>query len=314
MLDRTFDEFVERPSESQKRSRQPWPRNWWLNVLLLGLTFLSTTVFGFALQRSFQAGRELSEADWLLGFRVAIAGSRAVWGGISYSIPLILILLAHELGHYAMCRRWHVKATLPFFGPSPTLLGTVGAFIWIRSPIYRRRALFDIGVSGPLLGFVVLLPFLVIGVWNSKLCPGLQVNSEFAFGTPLLFRVLEAMRFPGATPANICLHPMAMAAWAGLLATSINLLPVGQLDGGHIIYAVLGERGHRRVSWLVTAILAIAGVLYWPWWIWAVVMFFFRRHPLVHDEEPIGAGRRTLSLAALMLLLLSFSIVPVRAG
>ena len=131
---------------------------------------------------------------------------------------------------------------------------------------------------------------------------------------PGLFRMLEAVRFPGVPPANICLHPMAMAAWAGLLATAINLLPVGQLDGGHIVYAVLGERGHRLVSWSVVILLALAGLLYWPWWIWALALLFFRRHPLIHDSEPIGRRRKLVSVSAILLLLLSFSLVPVRAG
>lgn len=314
MLDRISDEFVADEGEFQRPAARSWPRFWWLNLLLLGLTFFSTTVFGFALQRSFAAGRALDESAWLLGFHLLFAGSGQVWSGISYSIPLILILLAHELGHYGMCRRWGIRATLPFFGPSPTLLGTVGAFIWIRSPIYRRRALFDVGISGPLLGFFVVLPFLGLGIWNSKVCPGFQLHDEFAFGTPLLFRMLESLRFPGVAPGNICLHPMAMAAWAGLLATAINLLPVGQLDGGHIVYAVFGERGHRLVSWVILGALAVGGLLYWPWWIWALAMFFFRRHPLIHDGEALGRPRRWISISAFLLLLLSFSIVPVRVG
>ncbi len=314
MLERTSAESVVDPGQYQNSSTWDGMRHWWLSLTLLILTFLSTTVFGFALHNSFVAGRGLGEADWVLGFRLLCAGNRLVCSGISYSIPLLLILLAHELGHYGMCRRWDVNATLPFFGPSPTLLGTVGAFIWIRSPIYRRRALFDIGISGPLLGFSMLVPFLVVGIWNSKVCPGYQAHSEFSFGTPVVFRVLESIRFPGIVPANICLHPMAMAAWAGLLATAINLLPVGQLDGGHIVYAVLGERGHRRVSWAVVVLLALGGLLYWPWWIWAVAMLFFRRHPLLHNPEPIGRTRQLVSLSAILLLLLSFSVVPVRTG
>ena len=314
MLDRISDEFVVNRSESRGQFARERMQHWWLNLLLLVSTFLSTTVFGFALRNSFAAGRALTETDWVWGFRLLFGGNRLVWSGIAYSIPLLLILLAHELGHYGMCRRWRIDATLPFFCPSPTLLGTVGAFIWIRSPIYRRRALFDVGISGPLLGFLVLLPFLVAGIWNSKVCPGYQINGEFSFGTPFFFRILENIRFPGVIAGNICLHPMAMAAWAGLLATAINLLPVGQLDGGLIVYAVLGERGHKSVSWIVIGLLAIGGLLYWPWWIWALAMLFFRRHPLIHDAEPIGRARRLISLSAILLLLLSFSVVPVRAG
>lgn len=289
-----------------------WPRRWWLHVLLFLLTFLSTTVFGYALAASFSGRRPLDEEFIIDGYLRLFHGRWDVWSGISYSIPLLFILLAHEFGHYFTCRRWNVDASLPYFGPAPTLLGTVGAFIRIRSPIYSRRSLFDIGVSGPLAGFVLLLPFLFAGVLMSHVVRGINIQGPFTFGTPLLLRLMEALRFPGVPEANISLHPMAVAAWAGLLATAINLLPVGQLDGGHISYAVFGERGHRLLSLLLIASLAICGLVYWPWWLWAAAMFFFRRHPLIYDEGPLGPRRRSLALLALILFVVSVCIVPVR--
>ncbi len=283
----------------------------WLHALLFVVTLFTTTVFGFALAASFSLGRALNEDFIADGYMRLVHGGN-IWTGLVYSIPLLLILLAHELGHYATCRRWNVDASLPYFGPSPTLLGTVGAFIRIRSPIYSRRSLFDIGVSGPLAGFTLLLPFLLAGVLMSRVVPGVQAQGPFAFGTPLLLRAVEEMRFPGVSAADISLHPMAMAAWAGLLATAINLLPVGQLDGGHIAYAVLGARAHRILSLVLVGGLAVCGLVYWPWWLWAIVMFFFRRHPLIYDEESIGPRRRALAVAALLLLAVSLCIVPVR--
>ncbi len=288
------------------------PRRWWLHLLLFFLTLLTTTSFGFALAQSYSAGRPLNEAFLVNGYVRLVHGGPGLWSGAAYSIPLLLILLAHEFGHYFTCRRWSVDATLPYFGPSPTLLGTIGAFIWIRSPIYNRRSLFDIGVSGPIAGFVVLIPFLIAGVWMSRVVHGIETYGPFVFGTPLLLSIVERLRFPGVSPADISLHPMAMAAWAGLLATAINLLPLGQLDGGHILYAVLGERGHRVASLALVVVLALLGFLYWPWWVWAVVMFFLRRHPLVYDREPLGRKRLATAGAALLLLLLSISIVPVQ--
>lgn len=313
MMDRNSEDIATEP----RRKSAPFGsggRFLWLQALLLVLTFFSTSVFGLALKRSFDGGHQLSESDWLFGFQQLFAGHPMLLDGLAYSIPLLLILLAHEMGHYFLCRYWKVDATLPFFGPSPSLLGTVGAFIWIRSPIYRRRALFDIGIFGPLTGFVVLIPFLVAGIWQSKVCANVQPGHGFVFGTPMLVALLEKLRFSGVPSSNVCLHPMAMGAWAGLLATSINLLPVGQLDGGHIVYAVFGERAHQFISWISIVGLGIGGLVYWPWWIWAIAMFFFRRHPLIHDEEPVGPGRQALSLVALALLILSFSIVPVQAG
>ncbi len=139
----------ERILEDQGQVRSPEPRRLWLHITLLWLTFLSTTVFGYALNRSFRMGTGLKDQFVVSGYRLLFGGDSQLLVGCAYSVPLILILLAHELGHYITCRRWGVSATLPFFGPSPTLLGTIGAFIWVKSPIYRTRSLFDIGISGP---------------------------------------------------------------------------------------------------------------------------------------------------------------------
>ncbi len=281
-------------------------------MLLFLLTLVTTTVFGFAEVESFRANRPL-EIDWIVDGYVRLAHwDPTILSGLQFSIPLLLILLAHEFGHYIACRRWRVDATLPFFLPSPTLFGTLGAFIRIRSLIYRRRSLFDIGVSGPLAGFAVLVPFLLVGIRMSQLIPGVAARGSVVFGTPLLLRLLEWARFPGAPRSDILLHPMAMAAWAGLLATAINLLPIGQLDGGHILYAAFGARLHRAFSSAFVAVLVLLGFVYWPWWFWAAVMFFFgRRHPLVYDDVPLDRCRGIVGASALLLFLLSISIVPV---
>jgi len=224
---------------------------------------------------------------------------------------MLTILMAHEMGHYIACRRWGIAATLPFFLPSPLLLGTFGAFIQIRVPVYNRRSLFDIGVAGPIAGFVVLLPVLVAGVWMSHVAP----NAGGFFGTPLLLRVFEAIRFPGVAPENIMLHPVAVSAWAGLLATAVNLLPAGQLDGGHIVYALGGGQYlHRTVSRVTIGVLAVLGFFCSAWWIWAVLLFFFRRHPFIYDETPLGAGRLAIAIVALIILVLSLALAPVNTA
>lgn len=291
------------------------PRRWPLHLLLFAATLITTTVFGWGLRQSFWTGLPLDVESILRGYVVLKNGSSAIWYGLQFSAPLLLILLAHEFGHYFDCRRWQVDATLPFFLPSPTLFGTWGAFIRMRSPIYSRIALFDIGISGPLAGFVVIIPFLIGGVAASRVVPDLPKMEHFVFGSPLALRLIEAIFFPGVQSSRIILHPMAMAAWVGLLATAFNLLPMGQLDGGHILYAVLGERWHRIVSLALVGILIIAGFLYWPWWIWAVLMFFVgRRHPLVYDQTPIGRGRSWLCATGVLVFVLSFTIVPVSIG
>lgn len=310
-----FANWLPRPEKGGKIAiKLHWLRGRWLNAVLFLLTLASTTVFGFAADLCFRQGRGLDDADILNGYWLLFHGSGAVWTGLVYSLPLLLILLFHEFGHYFLCRRWNVRATLPYFAPSPALLGTFGAFISLRSPVYQRRALFDIGISGPIAGFTALMPFLLAGVWNSRVCPGAGAHGVFSFGAPALLRLVEAWRFPGVAPHDICLHPMAMAAWAGLLATAINLLPVGQLDGGHILYATLGARGHTLLSRVVIGLLALAGFFYWPWCLWAIGMFLLRRHPLTYDAEPLGKPRRFLAAAAVILFLLSFSVVPVRVG
>jgi len=260
---------------------------------------------------SFRSGSPFNEETYFSAFVWLFHGKDFVWHGLIYSLPVLIVLLAHEFGHYFACRWWGVKSTLPFFAPSPTLLGTIGAFIWIRSPIYTRKGLFDIGVSGPIAGFLTLLPFLIAGVWLSH-AGHVTLAGPLHYGTPLLLRLVEHLRFPGVAPGRIALHPMAMAAWAGLLATAMNLLPVGQLDGGHILYAVCGPRGHRAASLAIVLTLIAFGFFYKPWWIWAVLMFLLRRHPLIYDQEPLGKPRLVIAAGAILLLLLSFSVIPVR--
>jgi membrane-associated protease RseP (regulator of RpoE activity) len=189
----------------------------------------------------------------------------------------------------------------------------MGAFIRIKSPIYSRRGLFDIGIAGPLAGFVALLPFLIAGIYMSHSFRGPAPTGPFLFGTPLAFRLVEFFSFPATNPTHILLHPTAMAAWAGLLATAINLLPVGQLDGGHIVYAVLGQRLHRLVSTVLVGVLAIMGFWFWTWWIWCVLLFFLgRRHPLVYDSAPLSRLRWVSLAFVCLVFLLSFSVIPVR--
>jgi membrane-associated protease RseP (regulator of RpoE activity) len=290
-----------------------WPRWWWLNAGCLLATLITTTLFGSALVTSFRSGRPLDPDLIWHAYGRFLHADFSVWTGLEFSLPLLLILIAHEMGHYLQCRHWRVDATLPYFLPSPLLLGTFGAFIRITSPIVTRCSLFDIGIAGPLAGFAVLIPFLVAGVALSHALPMGAPASASVFGSPLAVQLLEGAFFPHAAPAQILLHPVAMAAWAGLLATAINLLPAGQLDGGHIIYATLGPRGHRIVSTILVVVLATLGFRNAIWWIWAVILFFFgRRHPLVYDPEPIPATRWALAAIVCVILLLSFSVVPVR--
>lgn len=285
---------------------------WWLHLLLLLLTIVSTTIFGFALFRSFYSNQPFQSDLLLEGYDALLHGRRELWIGLPFSLCVIGILLVHELGHYIACQRWQVNASLPYFIPFPSLIGTLGAFIRIRSPIYTRRSLFDIGISGPLAGFIALLPVLAVGIALSRVVPGIAAQGDVIFGTPLLLRIAEWIRFPGVPVADISLHPIARAAWAGLLATAINLMPIGQLDGGHILYSLVGEL-HRPLSRLfLVLLLPLAAFFTWAWLVWAILLFFFgMRHPLIYDTTAVDRRRIRLGWCALAILLLSFSLVPV---
>jgi membrane-associated protease RseP (regulator of RpoE activity) len=286
-------------------------RGSYINITLFLITALSTTAFGVSVVESFGRRQPIQLEGIFNGYSLLWQHDPFFWRGLYFSIPLLVILLAHEFGHYIASRRSHVDATLPYFLPSPLLLGTFGAFIRIRSPIFSRKQLFDIGISGPVAGFAVLLPVLLYGVSHSKPLPVGAADGAVILGTPLVMRVAELIAF-GTTPQHMTWHPFAVAAWAGLLATAINLIPMGQLDGGHILYAVLGDRWHRIVSTALIIVLAGLGFIYWAWWIWAVAAFFLgRRHPLVYDKRPVERGRVVLSVAGLAIFVLSLVVVPV---
>jgi membrane-associated protease RseP (regulator of RpoE activity) len=226
---------------------------------------------------------------------------------------LLVILLAHELGHYIACLYYRVDASLPYFLPAPTPIGTLGAFIRIRSPIGNLRELFDIGVAGPIAGFVFTVPALAIGIAYGKVIPGIREAGDMILGVPLLERLLTAAIFPGVPPADVYPHPIARAAWVGALATALNLFPVGQLDGGHLLYAI-ARRWHRRLSVALVAALAAMGVFYsWSWAVWAAILAIFAlRHPAVYDTRPLNLARVWIGAGALAMLAACFSLVPIR--
>lgn len=252
-----------------------------------------------------------------------------VWGdpkllylGFSFSLPLLFILLCHELGHYLMCRHYGLDSTLPYFIPAPLALGTFGAFIKIRSAIRNKRELFDVGIAGPIAGFVALIPFLIYGIAHSQ--PAIVVPPEPGAAGAMLFipgRCLAVLAtawlFHGhlAPGAILDLHPFALAAWFGLLATALNLIPLSQLDGGHILYAVTG-RVQRRLALPLWGALVLAGFVWWSGWLfWCLlVLLMGLRHPRVSDEaQALDGKRRWLAAIALLLFVLSFMPIPARA-
>lgn len=294
----------------------PKRRRYGLHLLLVALTLLTTSMMGARLAYNFRLNRPAFELErdlaalgdlWLQPWRLL--------DGLPFSLTLLAILLAHELGHYLACTYYRVDATLPYFLPAPTFVGTLGAFIRIRSPIYSKRMLFDIGIAGPLAGFAVLLPALAIGLAYSKVIPGIAHRGDLVFGTPPLLWLMQQLIFPGVPSSDIYLHPMARAAWVGLFATALNLLPIGQLDGGHILYSFAGDK-HRLLSRLFLLALLPIGFFYWEGWlVWAVLLLLFgMRHPSIYDPSPMDEGRRRLAWLALAVFLLSFTVDPIRQG
>lgn len=286
---------------------------WALHVLLLGLSLLTTTIVGVVLAQSFQNNRALDIDQYVNVFPLLVARPWLLLDGLPYSLTLMAILLAHELGHYFACRYYGIDASLPYFLPAPTPgIGTFGAFIRIRSPIYTRRALFDVGVAGPLAGFVLLLPAMAIGLAYSRVIPGIAERGDLIFSTPAIQRLMELLIFPGHAAADISLHPVARAAWVGTLATALNLLPIGQLDGGHIVYSFTATK-HKLLSRLFVVALVPLGIFYWrTWLVWAGLLFFFAlRHPVIFDVTPLDRRRVELGVLAAVIFLLTFTVAPI---
>lgn len=281
----------------------------WIHVTLLVLTLASTTVVG--------VGHYLAFRSDFLPIAPTL-GLGILWSGLWYSLTILAILGCHELGHYFACRYYDVDASLPFFLPVPiTITGTLGAFIRIREPIRSKRMLFDIGIAGPIAGFAVAVPALIFGLSMSRVVPLPPRFSGYELGEPLLFK-LGSWALWGHVPDGYSLnmHPVAFAAWFGLLATALNLFPIGQLDGGHISYAVLG----RRSTYVTLAMMLVAIALSFfsaSWIVWTVLMVamlfvFGPRHPRTMDEHvPLDRGRMLLALFALLMFILCFTPVPI---
>jgi membrane-associated protease RseP (regulator of RpoE activity) len=287
-----------------------------LHVFLFMLTFASTTLVG-----AFHYAFFLD--DFSVSSQLPMPFAALYLRGFWYSVTILLILGCHEMGHYLACRYYNVDASLPFFlpAPPPFFSGTFGAFIRIREAIPRKRMLFDIGIAGPIAGFAVAVPALLIGVAMSHVARVPADNPDLAtLGEPLIFKLVSWLLW-GSVPDGYSLniHPIAFAGWFGLLATALNLFPIGQLDGGHITYAVLG----RKSVWVTYAMLAVtASLVYFSmsWIVWAVltgamVFRFGAHHPPVEDEGvPLDTPRMLLAILALAIFVVCFTPAPISAA
>ena len=333
---RAIESFADAPFVRPRRTAsRPTTREYVRHASLFLLTVVTTTIAGIML-----LGQEApypampAAVSWidyllyipLLYFKLtaaiinqALAEPALLMRGMAFSGLLLAILTAHEFGHYIACRIYGVDATLPFFIPAPPLIGigTFGAFIKIKSPIPSRHALFDIGVAGPLAGFMVVIPIAFLGVMTAQVVPPPIPPGLTYFNDPLLTRLMA--RAIGIDLNMMLANPFQMAAWVGLLVTSLNLLPVGQLDGGHAVYAVLGAGVHKALGRAAFVAMATLAILGWVWYrspsgfLYTVLLAIMLRirHPQTEESEPLGTTRQIVALITLLVFILSFWPFPI---
>jgi membrane-associated protease RseP (regulator of RpoE activity) len=273
-----------------------------VNVILLVLTILSTLFVGTMMVYPDPSG----EVDVI----------RHLWLGLPFALSLMVILGAHELGHYFAARQYGVPVTLPYFIPMPFgPFGTLGAFISMKAPPPNRRAFLTVAAAGPLAGFVLAVPILLVGLSMSPVTPLLPGGNVVMEGNSILYALLKVLTFGRFLPGggeDVFLHPIAFAGWAGLLVTGLNLLPVGQLDGGHIVYALLGDKA-RNLTWPIIVILIALGLVWNGWFLWATLILIFGRRyaqPL-DDLTTLTSRQRLVGWLVVLIFVLVFTPLPL---
>ncbi len=269
--------------------------NIWVNVFLFILTLISTLLVG-----ALYEGVDLIAQPWL------------IWKGLPFSAAIIGILLIHEMGHFIASKFHDVDATLPYFIPFPTIIGTMGALIRIKSPIPTRKALMDIGAAGPIAGFLAAIPITALGLKLSKFMKFAPGQGTLVLGDNLIFKIMTKIFLGQAPPGyDVALHPVAFAGWIGFFITALNLFPMGQLDGGHIAYAMFGRR-HIWVAWASFVVLVALGTFWQGWWFWALLVLILgiKHPPPLVDQIPLDGKRWAIGVATAIIFILTFTPVP----
>jgi len=328
------------PRSIERHFIPPTTRQWLLHGLMFLLTAITTTISGivWTVNPELLAGSSAPETGgglpslllipWsyitgiVLLIRDALTNSAVLMPGLKFSISLMAVLTAHEFGHYLFCRHYGVNATLPFFIPQPPglLPGTFGAFIKMKSPVPSRRALFDIGLAGPLAGFAVVIPVALAGVLTLQPAQVTEGSGGITFNDPLLFRLIAfALKIDLATSV---VNPFYLAAWVGLLVTALNLMPVGQLDGGHATFSVFGQRAHWWIGRVAFVSMALISLLGWRWhgspsgfvYVALLAVMLRVRHPPPENMEPLGTARTVIGIITLIVFVLCFLPFPITIG
>jgi membrane-associated protease RseP (regulator of RpoE activity) len=323
-----------RENAFRRQAAAPSAREWIKHSILFLLTCVTTTFAGIVIASPDINVREpalsglLSYVFYVPDYYLRIVGGLLSFAiahpvilsqGLAFSVSLLTILTAHEMGHYLACRYYGVDATLPFFIPAPPLFlaGTFGAFIKMKSPIPSRRALFDIGLAGPLAGFLMLIPIALVGILTLQLGPAPVEGNAIIFNDPLLFQIFA--KVIGRDLVNAVPNPYYMAAWIGLLVTSLNLMPVGQLDGGHGTFAAFGPGAHKllgRLAFITMVAMALLGYLWHSspsGFLYAILLGVMLRvkHPAPVELESLGRGRMIIGILTLIVFALSFVPFPI---
>jgi membrane-associated protease RseP (regulator of RpoE activity) len=289
----------------------------WPALLLFGLTVLTTLAVGAQLAIAYANNQEpfSNVENPFTMILEPLKHPNLLLLGIPFSLTLLGILFAHEMGHYVACKLYKIDVSYPFFLPAPNLFGTFGAFIRIRSPFPTKRSLFDVGIAGPIAGFVVAVPAIAYAIATAKIVPDAQTDAPLLLGTPALIRFFAGIFHPHVPLSWLLPGPVACGAWFGLLATALNLLPIWQLDGGHILYSVATE-GHRRISIALSLVLIGMGIYAWVGWaLWGFILLVltlrFRHPPVLNRWEELDPLRRLLAVFAVAIFLLCFTPWPV---
>jgi membrane-associated protease RseP (regulator of RpoE activity) len=303
-------------TRTMEYSVAPTQQRYFLHAFLFLLTVLTTLFWG---SYSMLLHELKGEAPDLIAYFLQVLNNPSLlYKGVGYSFAIMSILLCHEMGHYLACCYYKINATLPFFLPGPIVwTGTFGAFIRIRAPFPNRKSLFDVGIAGPLAGFIVALPFIYLGIHLSEIVPKTATAGQMYLGDPLIFKL-----FSRGNTQDLLLHPVGFAAWFACLATSLNLLPIAQLDGGHISYALFGSRAHKITFLFLGGLVGLAVYGFtrsttagFQWIFFTLILLVLMklsgfRHPrTLNDDEPIGMARVVWGILAAIVFILTF--IPV---